>query len=480
MEWERGEVDPRPGHGHPEDRRPARPPRGAAGGRGHGRHGRGAAVQPTEDAAAARTRRRPGRRLSEGAPTPPRRGGPQIIPRPAAEPARAGCPLEPVRTPPARRRSPSPMCGAALAAPRCRHRRRGRSEVPTVDVCPGPPRRPAAVLCALFDEAAGGAASPRGADPALVAGCAPTPTRCPFPGGRIEPAKRRSTPPCARPGRRSGWSRPRSTLLGELAQLCTFANPAPITPVRRRAARPAGRCTPTRPRWSGPSRCPRRADRPRRLPRGAVDLRRTARSDRSTSSSWSATPSGGRRRACCGSCWTWSSSAPIDRRRGRDGRYRDRRAASRYRGEAMICPRCGTVAAGQSASLHPMRRPAGSRRVGVARADPPVPRAPTHRGELAQRAAGIVPQVLARPQKPRAASPLPAPMRGDPRGPHRDRNRAAPIQPPRRVRPGRRRPRSGSRARSRAQRRPPEPAGPTGRLGSRRRRCRSRRARPGG
>jgi hypothetical protein len=46
----------------------------------------------------------------------------------------------------------------------------------------------------------------------------------------------------------------------------------------------------------------------------------------------------------------------------------------------------------------------------LAAAEPPVPRAPTHRGERAQRAAGIVPQILARP-KPPAAPPaeVPAP-----------------------------------------------------------------------
>ncbi len=70
----------------------------------------------------------------------------------------------------------------------------------------------------------------------------------------------------------------------------------------------------------------------------------------------------------------------------------------------VICPRCGTVAAGQATTCS---RCGG--RVDRARASdhlppPPVPRAPTERGELAQRAAGIVPQILVRPK------PVPAPV----------------------------------------------------------------------
>src|SRR5580704_5869602 len=63
----------------------------------------------------------------------------------------------------------------------------------------------------------------------------------------------------------------------------------------------------------------------------------------------------------------------------------------------MICPRCGTVAAGQDA---PCTRCGGKLDRGATRntGEPPVPRAPTYRGELAQRAAGVVPQILARPK----------------------------------------------------------------------------------
>ena len=75
----------------------------------------------------------------------------------------------------------------------------------------------------------------------------------------------------------------------------------------------------------------------------------------------------------------------------------------------MICPRCGTVAAGQSATCTRCGGKLGRGDSAAARAEPPVPRAPTHRGEAAQRAAGIVPQVLARPKAPSPA-PAPAPV----------------------------------------------------------------------
>jgi len=74
----------------------------------------------------------------------------------------------------------------------------------------------------------------------------------------------------------------------------------------------------------------------------------------------------------------------------------------------MVCPRCGTVAAGQSATCTRCGGKLGRVDSAAARTEPPVPRAPTHRGEAAQRAAGIVPQVLARPKAP-APAPVPAP-----------------------------------------------------------------------
>lgn len=82
----------------------------------------------------------------------------------------------------------------------------------------------------------------------------------------------------------------------------------------------------------------------------------------------------------------------------------------------MICPRCGTVAAGQSTSCARCGGKLGHPASAVATTEPPVPRAPTHRGELAQRAAGIVPQVLARPKAPPAPPTATAPDAAPPTG----------------------------------------------------------------
>jgi hypothetical protein len=81
----------------------------------------------------------------------------------------------------------------------------------------------------------------------------------------------------------------------------------------------------------------------------------------------------------------------------------------------MICPRCGTVAAGQGATCSRCGRlwdrdPAPS----AAAPEPPVPRAPTYRGELAQQAAGIVTKVLARPKAPPAPVVVTGPQPGAP------------------------------------------------------------------
>jgi Interferon-induced transmembrane protein len=74
----------------------------------------------------------------------------------------------------------------------------------------------------------------------------------------------------------------------------------------------------------------------------------------------------------------------------------------------VICPRCGTVAAGQATTCSRCGGRVDHAPASDHLAAPPVPRAPTERGELAQRAAGIVPQILARP-KP-APVPVPEPV----------------------------------------------------------------------
>ncbi len=142
----------------------------------------------------------------------------------------------------------------------------------------------------------------------------------------------------------------------------------------------------------------------------------------------------------------------------------------------MICPRCGTVAAGQSATCNRCGGKLGRGESRVTRAEPPVPRAPTHRGERAQRAAGIVPQVLARPKKP-APAPAPGPDSSGVAGPQpRPPDHTAPEgqawpPPPAVWEPGPSGASSGQPAGtagrvSSGPLSPPEPAGTTGRMAS--------------
>src|SRR5262249_28125915 len=98
-------------------------------------------------------------------------------------------------------------------------------EVPNVTL-PGPPSRAAAVLCALFDE--DGQAQ-------LVLTRRSSKLRShahqvSFPGGRIDPGER-PVQAALREAQEEGGLDPASVrILGELSQLCTPANPAPITP----------------------------------------------------------------------------------------------------------------------------------------------------------------------------------------------------------------------------------------------------------
>jgi Interferon-induced transmembrane protein len=94
----------------------------------------------------------------------------------------------------------------------------------------------------------------------------------------------------------------------------------------------------------------------------------------------------------------------------------------------MVCPRCGTVAAGQVTNCArcggTLTRPATE-----PGPEPPVPRAPTRRGELAQQAAGIVPTVLVRPRPAPAASPD-GPTTGSPPPASIDAPLTTPTTPP--------------------------------------------------
>jgi 8-oxo-dGTP pyrophosphatase MutT (NUDIX family) len=97
---------------------------------------------------------------------------------------------------------------------------------------PGPSRRPAAVLCALFDEAA----SPRHVSQARVVLTRRSSKlrshahQVSFPGGRIEDGERPLDAALREAHEEVGLEPGSVRILGQLAQLCTFANPAPITP----------------------------------------------------------------------------------------------------------------------------------------------------------------------------------------------------------------------------------------------------------
>ena len=113
-----------------------------------------------------RRSRRRGPRLSDGAEAPVRRGGPQLIPRPAL--VRAG-PAPPWDRPGRK----APPIRVARGAGR-RLEDRGEPVGPDAEVAnvelPALAGRPAAVLCALFDEDAPG---PGGPDPPVVAPALP-------------------------------------------------------------------------------------------------------------------------------------------------------------------------------------------------------------------------------------------------------------------------------------------------------------------
>ena len=365
--------------------------------------------------------------MSEAAAAPRRRGGPQLIPRPPLVPPRAGAHPGTVGTPLAgghhrRGCSGRPGRAAAPAAPRCRgsaDRRAARSPPagPPRSCAPSSTRRGARQAHVVLTRRSSQAAFPH--QPGLLPWWSPR-----------SPAKPPSTPPSARPERRSG-----STRLGrgprQAVELCARS------PIRRRSclswarSRAARSCARIRPKWSGPSPSAGRAHRPRRLPGGSLGVPGRLGTSHALlravgDTVWGATA------ACCGSCWTWWSSRPSDRQRSTDTEP----GSQPVPWCGMICPRCGTVAAGQSATCSrcggKLGRGEGSRHQGGATGAP----GPDPRGELAQRAAGIVPQVLARPKKPAPLQPqrpdrvgVPGRSRGPPDTPARRSAQAWPPPP---------------------------------------------------
>jgi 8-oxo-dGTP pyrophosphatase MutT (NUDIX family) len=160
--------------------------------------------------------------LSDTTRIPPKRGGAQLIPRP--DRVRPGAPA-PWNQPGA----PSPRT-VTIADVRSALKRRGDppvtpAEVPLVAL-PGPSRRPAAVLCALFDEDGQ-------AQVVLTrrsSGLRSHTSQVSFPGGRLDPGE-----PALDAALREAWEEiglaPATVeVLGRLSTLRTAINPAPIVP----------------------------------------------------------------------------------------------------------------------------------------------------------------------------------------------------------------------------------------------------------
>ena len=170
-----------------------------------------------------------------------RRGGPQIIPRPARSRPGPGAPWS-------RPGSDRPDTISVADVRRALDDRRDPpalpSELPgiTLPIMPGQSRRPAAVLCALFDNDDGQ--------------CEVVLTRrssrlrshthqVSFPGGRIDPGEA-PLEAALREAREEVGIHPETVqVFGELSKLQTVSNPAPITPfVGRLPGRPELRPNP--------------------------------------------------------------------------------------------------------------------------------------------------------------------------------------------------------------------------------------------
>ncbi len=223
---------PRPGHGHVQDRWPPGPARGA---------GRRRRPRAASTACAGRRRRlrrragpaprwrRRGRRLSDGAEAAGRGAGPSSFPDPhlvrpgsAAPWNRSG------------RLGPPPHHRAPTCGPRWR---RGEpqgppAEVPTVEL-PALAGRPAAVLCALFDER-------RQAQVVLTRRSSRLrshTSQVSFPGGRLDPGEAR---PGGGPARGQGGGRARPASHRRLRPALDRAHPGQSGPDRALCGRLAG------------------------------------------------------------------------------------------------------------------------------------------------------------------------------------------------------------------------------------------------
>lgn len=151
-----------------------------------------------------------------------RRGGPQLIPRPASFRPGPGAPWS----------RPGAVLPERILSGDVRDslERRGPTpdlphEIPGVTL-PGPARRPAAVLCALFDEDEQGHVVLTRRSSRLRSHT----HQVSFPGGRIDTGESARDAALREAHEEVGIDPSTVDIFGRLSSLSTFANPAPITP----------------------------------------------------------------------------------------------------------------------------------------------------------------------------------------------------------------------------------------------------------
>ena len=174
------------------------------------------------DAGCLNRRRPDDRRLAE-APTAGARGGPQVIPRPVE--------WRPGPGPDWRRRPAGPATRITVDDVRTALAARGEppapdgDQVPTVAL-PGPSRRPAAVLCPLFDEDGQAHVVLTRRSSRLRSHT----HQVSFPGGRLDPGEAPAAAALREAREEVGLEPATVELIGRLSVLRTVINPAPITP----------------------------------------------------------------------------------------------------------------------------------------------------------------------------------------------------------------------------------------------------------
>jgi len=158
--------------------------------------------------------------------TAEQRGGPQIIPRPARSRPGPGAPWS----------RPGAVRPDRITVSDVRRALEHRSEPPplptelpgiTLPVLPGQSRKPAAVLCALFDGEDGQCEVVLTRRSSRMRSHA---HQVSFPGGRIDPGEKPVDAALREADEEVGIDPATVDVMGELSKLHTVSNPAPITP----------------------------------------------------------------------------------------------------------------------------------------------------------------------------------------------------------------------------------------------------------